>query len=183
LKNFKRLVGQKIKLRRLELGINSQGKLADMLGIDTARVSNYERGVHLPEGEIKSNLLHALKADESLFDIPETLATPPQTVGNMTPTELEELVARASKRDGTLNFEIAKLTKRNQELEEKFTLLPENFWEAWAAASSHFRALALYFLTGSEQELKKVSRSLWSEVETLRKVLSVPPHGPSRKGT
>jgi transcriptional regulator with XRE-family HTH domain len=76
LKNFKKYVGKKFRLRRKELALGSQGELAKTLHIDTARISDWERGVHLPEGTNREALLKALDADESLIDIPDDFPDP-----------------------------------------------------------------------------------------------------------
>lgn len=84
MKNFKKLVGKKIRKRRDDLGLG-QEEIADFLNTETARVSNYERGVHLPEGKLKAKLLKILKAEESLLDIDEKDSKPPP----LTPDEAE----------------------------------------------------------------------------------------------
>ena len=89
MKNFKKLVGEKIKRLRLAREL-TQEQLAAHLGIDKARVSDWERGEHLPEGALKAALLKRLKSDESLIDIsPPRDEAPVQYVP--TPREMSQV--------------------------------------------------------------------------------------------
>ena len=97
LKNFKRLVGQKIQERRVQMGFKTQGALAEKLGIDTSRVSDWERGAHLPQGKLKDELLKLLKSDESLIDIDldDSPGEPPSEVQAIAKEVANQLQAKA----------------------------------------------------------------------------------------
>lgn len=63
MENWKKKIGQKIRKRRIEKGFSSQGKLAEKLEIDTARVSDWERGEHIP-AKHKAKLFKILEIDD-----------------------------------------------------------------------------------------------------------------------
>jgi transcriptional regulator with XRE-family HTH domain len=67
--NFKKQIGEKIRARRLEVGFKTQRELAEAMGVDPSRVNIWENGRHLPEGELRKELLATLQADESLLDV------------------------------------------------------------------------------------------------------------------
>ncbi len=53
--------GEKMKERRLELKI-SQSKLAKLCGISQSKISDYERGAHVPREKLIFKICQALKA-------------------------------------------------------------------------------------------------------------------------
>lgn len=84
LNSYKKLVGDRIRLRRIELGYSSQDKLADALhkagakNIDQSRVSRWESGASLPSPEFRPFLLRALKMSEDQLFARLVPATPPE---------------------------------------------------------------------------------------------------------
>lgn len=83
-------IGKKIKFYREKAGI-SQDKLAEMLDLSVASVSNLERGINYPTMENFINLANELKtsADALLIDVID-YANPPQF------NELSQLLENAS---------------------------------------------------------------------------------------
>jgi len=75
--NYKKLIGQKIQDRRIEMGFSTQAAFAKALCIDQSRVSRWESGANVPDPESKSEIMRILKCDESLFDI--SINEPKQT--------------------------------------------------------------------------------------------------------
>lgn len=67
MKVYNQAIGQKIKSRRLELGIKTQAALAELLGVATSQVGRWESGKYRPSPEHYKNLLEVLKIDESYF--------------------------------------------------------------------------------------------------------------------
>ena len=67
MKDYNQAIGQKIKSRRLELGIKTQAALAELLGVATSQVGRWESGKYRPSPEHYKNLLEVLKIDESYF--------------------------------------------------------------------------------------------------------------------
>jgi transcriptional regulator with XRE-family HTH domain len=72
-KNFRQLVGKKIRSRRIEMGFPNQDALARALDITQSQVNKWETGKHLPEKSWKESLMKVLNTDESLFDIGESV--------------------------------------------------------------------------------------------------------------
>ena len=70
--NFKALIGEKIRKRRIEQGFKNQSELAAKVGVDQSHVSKWETGTHAPEGHLKNALAVALSVDPSFFDTVET---------------------------------------------------------------------------------------------------------------
>ena len=66
--NLKKLIGAKIKKRRLEVGFSSQAKLAEAVGIDQSRVSLWESGAHKPDPGFRAKLAEVLDVDVSFFE-------------------------------------------------------------------------------------------------------------------
>lgn len=64
---YKKLVGERIRRRREELGFESQGRLADILhqlgakAVDQSRISRWESGASLPSEKFEPFLLAALR--------------------------------------------------------------------------------------------------------------------------
>jgi hypothetical protein len=85
LKKFKRLIGQKIRNRRLELGFDNQDDFAHKIDPELNRenISRWERGVHLPQEKFHKKLFEVLKTDESILDIDESDFQRSQLLGNI----------------------------------------------------------------------------------------------------
>lgn len=73
--NFKKLIGNRIRERRLEMGIKTQAGLAELCDVDTSRVNRWEVGDNYPDDAFRARLKRVLKVQDSFFDIgPELLA-------------------------------------------------------------------------------------------------------------
>lgn len=91
MKTFKELIGQRIQEYRIRAGYQSQQALADAIGIDRSRVSEWERGVHEPKGELRARLLERLRATENeIFGIPGPPDPRPQTKKKLAELTIEE---------------------------------------------------------------------------------------------
>lgn len=135
---YEQLVGGRIRTRRDELGL-SQEQLGQKIGADQSRVSRWEKAHSLPDKEYRKELLRVLGFTEiQLFGIAPP-AAPPTTISDMTPTELEALVARASKRDGTINLEVERLRKKLEPIQE--------IADSWKDQPPAIRAACLFFVT------------------------------------
>lgn len=67
-KNYKKLVGTRIKEFRERAGYSTQEDLARRMDIDQSRISRWESGQQMPTGEHKATLLRLLnKSSEDLF--------------------------------------------------------------------------------------------------------------------
>lgn len=117
--NYKRIIGKKIRERRLEMGIKTQGDLAKLLDTDQSRVSRWERGQNLPDQKYRKQLLDILASDENLLDIKETRPKPEVTVGEMAPNELIKLISGLSDQETELllAFRELKDLARNEVIE------------------------------------------------------------------
>jgi transcriptional regulator with XRE-family HTH domain len=167
--NLARLMGEK----RL-----SQRKLAE-----AAKVSEHtifravSKGVR-PRGDNLYKIADALGVTEA-----DLLSPPPgtrpvvaepsvtykaDTVGEMSPAELEALVSRASKRDSTINMEIARLKK-------EIASIPPVIFEKWAGADREIQALGLYFLTGDDQYSDRLSIKSKDQLNALVRILGMKP--------
>ena len=69
LKSYKVLIGQKIQKRRIEKGFLNQGQLAKKIGTDQSRISSWESGKSVPEGQLKAALGDLLDVEESFFEL------------------------------------------------------------------------------------------------------------------
>jgi transcriptional regulator with XRE-family HTH domain len=148
---YEQMVGARIKSKRVALGLK-QEHLAAKVCTDQSRVSRWENGHALPDPEFRPSLLKELGLTEAgLFGIDSSHlpASPPKTIADMTPADLEALVARASKRDGTINFELGKARATIKELEDQINLLPGDFWTVWKKVESPLREAFLFFVTGN----------------------------------
>lgn len=67
MESYKKLIGNKIKKRRIELNILTQEMLAELVEVDQARVSNWETGKNLPDPKYKLKLSKVLKVDPEVF--------------------------------------------------------------------------------------------------------------------
>lgn len=77
MENAKRRLGQKIRARRIELGIKTQAKLETLLGIDRSRISDWETGMLSPGPILAEKLKAVLHVDDSFFEEsqePETIS-------------------------------------------------------------------------------------------------------------
>lgn len=141
--NFKELVGKRIRAKREALGYSTQAALAKAIGVDRTRVAKWEAGNNLPTGELKATLLRLLNTSESeLFTIDVPPPASPATIAEMTPAEMEALVARASKRDGSINLELEKLRKREKPIKV--------IADAWESRTPEIKAACLFFATEDE---------------------------------
>lgn len=69
MKTAKEIYGERIESLRRRQGFTQQS-LADAMGVDRARVSDWERGVHEPKGDLRQKLLGLLGAkEEDIFGI------------------------------------------------------------------------------------------------------------------
>lgn len=67
--------------RREAAGFSSQTELAQAMGVDRARVSDWETGKVEPKGKNRSKLLHLLNAtEEEIFGVETSRATRPDRV-------------------------------------------------------------------------------------------------------
>jgi transcriptional regulator with XRE-family HTH domain len=80
LDNYRKLVGQKIRQRRKELGFKTQADLADKIGVDSSRVSRWETGDDFPTDYRAELLTHLKVSEEYLFG--EKPAAPPPPDSN-----------------------------------------------------------------------------------------------------
>ncbi|AHZ84625.1 hypothetical protein Bb109J_c1935 [Bdellovibrio bacteriovorus] len=91
---IKKLIGQKIKQARKEAGYKTQALFAEKLKTDTATVGRWEAGIYSPSSEHWQNIY---KHTGKLRDWFEDFGQPPQvgaqTVGNMTPEQLKDLLS------------------------------------------------------------------------------------------
>lgn len=72
--NFRRYIGNKIRLRMAEIGL-SQADFAKKMGIDASQVSRWENGKKMPEGTSQDLIAEVLHVDkETFFDIPDNSA-------------------------------------------------------------------------------------------------------------
>lgn len=71
LEKFKRLIGKKIRERRIELGFVNQDDFAHAVDpeLNQETVSKWERGINLPQAKYHEKLYKTLKTDSSLLDI------------------------------------------------------------------------------------------------------------------
>lgn len=133
--NLARLMGEK----RL-----SQRRLAEKAEVSPHTIFRaVSKGVR-PRGDNLYKIANALGVTEAdLLRSPGDADQPPppaQTVADMTPAELEALVARASKRDNTINLE-------NERLKAEVNRIPRVVSQNWAAASPETKALCIYLLS------------------------------------
>lgn len=61
-----RFLGQRLRRAREDLGL-SQEKLAELLGSNQERISDYERGKTLPKMELLLKLTHVLRCPAGFF--------------------------------------------------------------------------------------------------------------------
>lgn len=94
---YKKIIGGKIRARRLELGIKTQEALGRLLDVDQSYVSRWERGLHLPEGKHRDALLRVLKADESLLDVIIDKYAKGKKIADMTGDEVVEFIKERQK--------------------------------------------------------------------------------------
>lgn len=71
LERFKRLIGKKIRDRRLELGFETQDDFAQKIdvGLNQETVSKWERGINIPQEKYHKKLFEVLKTGPELLDI------------------------------------------------------------------------------------------------------------------
>ncbi len=170
MKGYKKTVGDRIAARRAELGFSTQKELAMALGMkEPSRVGKWEAGMAMPRGRFRDKLLKVLRIEEeTLFGLVAAAPEPPQTVADMTPAELEALVARASKRDATINLEIARLKK-------ELAAIHPAILEKWPEASTEMKALCLFFLTGRSEFLGQIPIKTREKLPTLYRILGIEP--------
>lgn len=68
MENFRKYIGKKISTKRNILGF-TQGVLASKIGTEQARISNWERGAHLPDEQSQEALKELFKVDNNFFDL------------------------------------------------------------------------------------------------------------------
>lgn len=163
------------------MGFATQKDLAKALGMkEPSRVGKWEAGMALPRGKLRDKLLTILRIDEAaLFGLTATDPQPAATVGDMTPADLEALVARASKRDGEINLEIARLKKEIVDL--KASIHPA-IWEKWndPQTSSEMKVLCLFFLTGRKEFAAQLPIKKRADLHMLFRILGIsPPNSPT----
>lgn len=71
LRNTRRLLGQKIRKRREEMGFRTQSDLASKMGVDRTRISRWETGESLPDSQSREDLKVLLEVDDGFFDLVE----------------------------------------------------------------------------------------------------------------
>lgn len=76
------------------MGFRNQQALADAIGTDRARVSDWERGAHEPKGELRITLLRILKTSEAQIFGMDVIPPRPKSVSDMSPDDFAEAVAK-----------------------------------------------------------------------------------------
>lgn len=93
--SYKKLIGQRIAKRRIEMGFTTQSQLAEALDIDTSRVSNYETGKNSPKGKLLKKVLKVLGMKESdLLSLAEE-KNPQPKITEMDPRDIGRLYLEA----------------------------------------------------------------------------------------
>lgn len=140
MKTFKELFGERIQSFRIKAGFPSQQALAEAMGIDRARVSDWERGKHEPKGELRITLLRLIKASEN-----EIFGTEP----------------------GARPLENTRLKKKISELQTIIDSVDPDVWKHWEGAAEDSQALCLFLLTWEDKYRAQVSKSLWRKLHRL----------------
>jgi transcriptional regulator with XRE-family HTH domain len=148
----------------------TQPEMADLVGLSPRFYQDVEQGRKDPSFQKFQEILGRLKMSYGEF-----FGEPPSTshakVGEMSAAQLEEIVARASKRDGTINLEVAQLRRENQQLKKTIADLGDDFWHVWNKGKSPLRDAFLFFLTGNVGYLEdsEVPAALSRVLKDLRK--------------
>lgn len=138
-----------LQLIKTQRGL-TQKEMAHAIGVSVRFYQDLEASKKQPSLETLQNALDGLDIKyEKFFGIRS------KSVGEMGPHELEEIVARASKRDGTINLELGRLKKENDDLRSRVSSVPSEFWPVWLdKENERVRAAFLYFLTGEDGYLE-----------------------------
>jgi len=101
-----------VKRMRERLGWK-QPDLAAEAHLSNQMIQKIEQGKTAPSTETLDKLVRALGTHHAELFYDDTLSKEePSTIADMTPVELEALITKASKRDGSINLEIERLKKR-----------------------------------------------------------------------
>lgn len=157
LENYKKLVGEKIRKRREEMGFPSQEDLAAALNTDQSRISRWETGRNLPTGDRRKGLLELLKCDEeSIFGIDEPKINfdfefIARTLGSLTLTEVAH--------------EVKRLREENSRIKSDY---PRDVADAWVGQESKLlRLVAMFFLTNDRIFLRTLSQDARAQASQL----------------
>ncbi len=89
--SFKKIIGQRIAKRRLELGFANQQAFADALEIERATVSRYETGHNTPVGKNLKKILRILKMKESELKSPIQEINVHQSLSELEPRDIARM--------------------------------------------------------------------------------------------
>lgn len=174
-----------------DIDLTDASKLAQALGISTPDLlkqvfsgfkdeidddvidSKRKRYAENTQAKINNDEKNAFERNSRVSrHLPTDKAIPP-TVGEMTPDQLETLVARASKRDGAVNLEIARLKSLVESVHK-------DVLEFWSGAEDEIQSICLYLLTGKAEHLDAVPPAMLKRLNQLG-ALKTPPKSRSAR--
>ena len=148
---------------RKSLGWNAH-ELAEKAGIPYPTLRDIEAGYNHGREETRAAIAAALGCTMADLYVDGTRPrSKAHLVAEMTTAELEELVTRASKRDGSINLEIERL---KSELADIKKAIPQLIFDIWPKAPVEVKAFVLYILSGQAEYLKQLSAIQVEKVRT-----------------
>jgi transcriptional regulator with XRE-family HTH domain len=93
---YEKLIGHRIRQRRIDCGFKNQEELAAKLGADQSRVSRWESGQALPDKKYRPALLQVLKTSEQdLFGFTEENSRP-SSQAKLSPSQMKHLIEESA---------------------------------------------------------------------------------------
>jgi len=142
--------GERLRALRKEKDI-TQAEMAELVGLSPRFYQDVEQGRKDPSFKKFQEILNRLKMTYAEF-FGETEAGGTQTVVSITPDELVERIAAASKRD---DLEVARLKKENEDLKKIIRSIDQRVYPGWQESEKLAQVLAIFYLTGNVDDLRK----------------------------
>ncbi len=125
--------------------------MANTIGVSHRYYQSLEKGSSAPSLDTLQKILAGLEMTYEQFFDHETIPATTSVIIPVSIHELEQIVARASKRDNAINLELER-TKR--ELAEFKEIVPPEIRDNWKKAPGEVKAICLFAITREKEYLK-----------------------------